>query len=403
MLCLSFVLSAASSLRGASRCLETVITCLQLSLPVPSWHTVRLWLLRLGYYKLTRPKELANDWIWIVDHTIQLGEEKALVILGIRRRDISSDSTLKYEDMEPITLLPVKHSNGEIVYEQLENTIEKTGVPREILGDYGSDLKVGVETFCRAHPETDYVYDIKHFTAILLKRELQDEDEWVNFTSLAAKTKKRLQQTSLAFLSPPNQRTKARYMNVDILIQWGQKTLDFLDNKSHTNDKDKMMEKLGWLYDYRDSLFEWGDIMQVIGISESLLRKKGYFLGCHLELKNLLADNMAPRALAIRQKLLNFVETQESKLKTGERLLASSEIIESVFGKQKYLEHEQSKNGFTGLLLGIAAIVASTTTEVVLKAIETVPTHKVLTWCKEHLGQTLQSQRIEAFSTPKTE
>ena len=47
MLCLSFILSAASSLRGASRCLETVITGLQLELPVPSWYTIRLWLLRL--------------------------------------------------------------------------------------------------------------------------------------------------------------------------------------------------------------------------------------------------------------------------------------------------------------------------------------------------------------------
>jgi hypothetical protein len=403
MLCISFVLSAASSLRGASRCLETVITFLQLSLPVPSWYTVRLWLLRLGYYKLTRPKELATDWIWIVDHTIQLGEEKALVILGIRMRDIPSDSCLKYEDMEPITLLPVKHSNGEIVYEQLEETIEKTGVPREILGDYGSDLKVGVETFCQAHPETDYVHDIKHLTAILLKRELQDEEEWVNFISLAAKTKKQIQQTSLAFLSPPNQRTKARYMNVDILVQWGQKTLYLLDNKIDTNKKNGILEKLGWLYDYRDSLFEWGEIIQVIGITESHVRKKGHFLGSHLELKNWLADNMPPRALAISKTLLNFVEIQESKLKTGERLLGSSEIIESVFGKQKYLEHEQSKNGFTGLLLGIAAIVASTTTEVVLKAIETVPTHQVLTWCQEHLGQTLQGKRIEAYATPKPE
>ncbi len=190
-------------------------------------------------------------------------------------------------------------------------------------------------------------------------------------------------------------------MLIFCLVQWGQKTLDFID--SDKNDKEKIRAKLGWLYDYRDSLFEWGEIIQVIGITESHVRKKGYFLGSHLELKNLLAAHKAPRAWTISQKLLNFVETQESKLKPGERLLGSCEIIESVFGKQKYLEHEQSKNGFTGLLLGIAAIVASTTTDVVLKAIETVPTHQVLTWCKEHLGQTLQSQRIEAYATPKSE
>ena len=315
----------------------------------------------------------------------------------------TSGSCLTHEDMEPITLLPVKQSNGGIVYKQLEEAIKKTGVPREIIADYGSDLKAGIETFCQKHPETDYIYDIKHFTAILLKHELQNEEEWINFRDLAVKTKQQLQQTDLAFLSPPNQRSKARYMNIDILVQWGQKTLYFLEHKIETNDQNRIREKLGWLEEYRDSLFKWKKIMQVIGITESHVRKKGYFLGSHLELKKLLADNITPRVPEISKTLLDFVKIQESKLKTGERLLGSSEIIESVLGKQKHLEHEQSKSGFTGLLLGIAAIVASTTTEVVFKAIETVPTHKVLTWCKEYLGQSLQGKRMEAFCVPKTE
>ena len=32
------------------------------------------------------------------------------------------------------------NKNGDIVYEQLENAVQKTGVPCEILGDKGSDL-----------------------------------------------------------------------------------------------------------------------------------------------------------------------------------------------------------------------------------------------------------------------
>jgi hypothetical protein len=34
----------------------------------------------------------------------------------------------------------VKESNGKIVWQQLEKAIEKTGIPREIIGDHGSDL-----------------------------------------------------------------------------------------------------------------------------------------------------------------------------------------------------------------------------------------------------------------------
>lgn len=80
----SLVLSAAASFRCASRAIETVIPSLELSLSTPSWFSGRLWLFQLGYFKLTRPKERAGDWVWIVDHTVQLGAEKCLVILGIR-------------------------------------------------------------------------------------------------------------------------------------------------------------------------------------------------------------------------------------------------------------------------------------------------------------------------------
>jgi len=77
---ISLVVSAATSVRGASRVLALSLAWLQLPLAVPSWGTGRLWLLRLGYDKLTRPKQQADDWVWIVDPPMQRGAEKGLVI-----------------------------------------------------------------------------------------------------------------------------------------------------------------------------------------------------------------------------------------------------------------------------------------------------------------------------------
>jgi hypothetical protein len=123
-----------------------MLSFFELRQPVPSWYSGRLWLLRLGYYKLHREQEHANDWIWIVDHSVQLGSEKCLVILGIRQSKLPlAELYLDHEDVEPIALLPVTHSNGEIVYQQLSQTVEKTGVPRQIVGDHGTDIKSGIE------------------------------------------------------------------------------------------------------------------------------------------------------------------------------------------------------------------------------------------------------------------
>ena len=407
---MSLVLSTAASLRCASRAIETAMSSMQLPLPAPSCFSGRLWLLRLGYYKLMRPKEQADNWAWIVDHTVQLGAEKCLVILGIRLSNLPAPgSCLSQEDVEPIALFPVKQSNGEVVFQQLEDTISKTGVPREIIGDRGSDLKSGIEKFCKEHQETCYVYDIKHKTAAVLKHELQKDEEWRKFSQLAAQTRRMVQQTPLAALAPPNQRTKARYMNVDILIQWGENMLTFFDEQQ-TNVKsefnlEQLEKKLGWITRFREPLKGWKELIQIITTTESFVRKQGLYLDSYLELGKLLTT-LAHREQSkkVLAQLLTFVMVESLKTKPNERFLGSSEVIESVFGKLKRLEQDQAKSGFTGLLLCVSAMVSTTTEDVVQKALETVPTKKVLAWCRENIGHSVQAKRKKAFvSHDKTE
>ena len=119
ILFVSLVLSTATSLRGANQVMALMMSMFALPVATPSWSTGRLWLLRLGYYKLTRPKAQADDWVWIADHTVQLGPEKCLVILGLRLSALpASGRLLTHEDVEPLALLPVTTSTGEVVYQQ---------------------------------------------------------------------------------------------------------------------------------------------------------------------------------------------------------------------------------------------------------------------------------------------
>ncbi|MBF0240165.1 MAG: hypothetical protein HQM12_20880 [SAR324 cluster bacterium] len=100
---LELVLQAGCSLRGSSRSFEVLVSSLNLPDRIPSASTGRLWLLRLGYYKLTRPKEKAADWILFVDHTTQLDEVKCLLILGLRLSRLPpKGQALTSEDLEPM-------------------------------------------------------------------------------------------------------------------------------------------------------------------------------------------------------------------------------------------------------------------------------------------------------------
>jgi hypothetical protein len=55
---------------------------------IQCWTTGCLWLPMLGSHKLSRPKEVAFDWIRIIDDTVRLGNEKCLEILAIRPKDL---------------------------------------------------------------------------------------------------------------------------------------------------------------------------------------------------------------------------------------------------------------------------------------------------------------------------
>ncbi len=415
------VLSASASLRCASQALGLFLSYVppSLSLSAPSWGCGRFWVLRLGYYKLMRPKDIADDWVWIVDHSTQLDTLKCLVILGVRLSCLPVPlRSLRYEDMEPIEVLPVKKSNGEIVYQQLEESMKKTGIPRQIVADHGSDVKKGIDLFCQTHPETVFTYDIKHKTASVLKHELEQDEDWKTFSRLAAHTKQQVQQTSLSFLSPRNQRTKARYMNADRLIEWGLKALHVLaeydaspvnkeGNHNHDHDHDKnndvewerVMEKIGWVREFRDQLHEWGDLMNIVETTEHVVRTEGLACRSADTLKTCLSDTgHTVRTKNIREAFVDFVAQESSHANPGEILVGSSEVLESLFGKFKDLEGEQSKSGFTGLLLSIPAMVSTTTGDIIHKAMETVPTKKVLAWCKKYIGKSLQAKRKEAFS-----
>ena len=401
---LSLVVSAAASLRGAGRAIEIMVAQLEVPYACPAWTTGRLWLLRVGYYQLTRPKVHAADWVWIVDHTVQIGQDKCLLILGVRLSALPpQECGLRHEAMEPLALIPVQHSNGAVVCEQLEATMQTTGLPREILSDHGTDLNAGIEQFCQQHPQTTSVYDIKHKTAAVLKGALAQDPQWLAFTQRANQTGRQVQQTNLAALTPPSQKSKARYLNVHELVTWGQAVLTFVDQsatqRAHGFAPEQVQEKLGWIRAYRAPLDEWGRLFEIVSVTESLVRHDGLHAGTQRELEQRLRGlARTPLTRQVRQELLAFVAQEEAKARPNERLLGSSEIIESVLGKQKRLEQAQSKSGFTGLILGVGALVADTTREVIQQALETVSTQQVLAWCREMLGPSVQSQRRAVFA-----
>jgi hypothetical protein len=404
---LALLRDCRGSLRGTAVATGLINRLLGGEHEVPSPTSVRSWLLRIGLHQLQRPLEKAGDWVWIVDHTVQIGELKCLIIVGFRLGvwQQQEDRTLTYGDVELIGLWPVRTSRGETVDGQFESALVRTGLPRLIISDEGRDLHRGLALFQGRHGEVVWIYDIKHKTAGLLKRELEGDPVWKAFAQRANQMKRQVYQTELAFCNPPQQRGKARYMNVDSLVAWGVKVLKWLDEPRPTGrelDADRIAEKLDWLRDYREPLREWAQAMEVIETAETLVRREGHHAESEAELRERLppveADSLADR---LRRKLLEFIKEQALRVSETERLPGSSEVLESIIGKYKTLQGEQGQFGATSMLLAIGAFVGRLTVSGIRTALQTIQGAALHKWEQTNLGSTIQSQRKRAFPSPK--
>lgn len=370
---------------------------------IPHPTTGRHWLLRLGCHKLHRAKEQADDWVWLIDHTVQIGAEKCLAIVGIRLADLpQAGICLEMQDLEPIALLPVTASNGQVVHEQLEDVAKTMGIPREILSDEGSDLRNGIKRFCNDHPHSLARVDMPHKAARLLKKLLEKDQRWSSFLAEVGETKPKIRQTELAHLMPPQQRSKARYMNLESLLRWGTQTMRMVDQPPATVlancTAKRIKEKLGWLRAYRQDLARWSRFQLLVDTAVSCIRSEGYSTrtaACLPERLDKLVQSDEDAWL--RDQLVSFLREQSAGLRDGERLAGSTEILESSFGKLKMLEGDHQQGGFTGLLLVWAALFGETTPEIIRRALISTPTKHVQGWIAKHLGATVQSKRRAAY------
>ena len=103
------------------------------------------------------------------------------------------------------------------------------------------------------------------------------------------------------------------------------------------------------------------------------------------------------RHACVEAELIMFARHESASARPDERLVGSSEVEESVFGKLKSLEGDQSSSGFTRYVLSLGAVVGDWTTTRIKEALEKTPVKPVEAWCKEHLPVSVQAQRRLAF------
>lgn len=349
-LCISLYALGGCSLRGVIR----VLLCLRLELglkmsDIPSKSSVQNWLQKLGYYEYTHygAATYEGDYGLILDECMVIGQQKMLVALGVAAEKMG-ETALSLGCVRLLHIGVKPSWNYQQVGEVLQKVTEKMGKsPAYVISDGCGNLKKGIR-----EAQLVRMSDIGHEIGKFLEQTYSKDDSYNAFTKAAALVKFKEVMKETAYLLPPKQRAIARFMNMSATITWAMKLLKAFDHLSRQEQ-----QTFEWLKGYQELLIELEQTFDLAHSIMKTIKNKG------LSYKNIEAClTMIPPfrgcvKATILDKMEAYLKTEKDKLPNADTIWhASSDIIESLFGKYKSTSASNKLNGITPHVLSLCVL-----------------------------------------------
>lgn len=156
------------SFRASSRVLKSFdLIAVGLLSWVPHFTTGIGWALRLGLHCLQQAQRpLEAQWVCIADFTVQIGCQKALIVLRVPVSACSQGKALTLQQVEGMGLSLGETGNGERVSTVLLALFKRCGWPAHVVSDCGSDIKKGIiDTLLEAPNRASWISAVRHVVA----------------------------------------------------------------------------------------------------------------------------------------------------------------------------------------------------------------------------------------------
>jgi hypothetical protein len=370
--------------------LNTIIITesLKLETRAPTHTTILNWVHKLGYYQLMMEKEKGDDWIIMIDESIQIGREKILLILGIREKDIDFARPLVLQELLPLSETVNVSWTSEEISKILFKLGKELGKIKYAVSDGGRNIKKALQLANIPH-----IYDITHKIAMILEKKYSINDKYIKILERIAVMKKNYVQTDIAFLMPPKLRTKSRYLNIFEISKWLYKTLKYYERSK----ENEICQKIEWLNDYKDFIIELYKSTEDIKSIEKILKVNGFSKETKKECYYILNKNKSSFGEILKNELSEYFKELSDKLPKTKKILITSDIIESSFGKYKNYLSENPMAGITNLILCIAAFTFTLKEINIKKALESTVIADIKQWTDENIGKSLFQMRKEAY------
>ena len=161
--------------------------------------------------------------------------------------------------------------------------------------------------------------------------------------------------------------------------------------------ENKFLDKLGWLVDYQPELIRWHQMTVLTPNSETQFKKSGINQQSLTNFEENEWEFVDSKLSQFHQNICDYVVTQSSHIQDDKTFLATSDVIESLFGKYKRFSARCPFKEMGQMLLTICLYTMTLTNTVVKNALEAISFTDVEAWLAKVFGQSMLSKRKTLF------
>ena len=378
---------------------------------IPHFSSVINWTQRVGLSRLKQVAPIEKPWLAIVDHSIDIGVKQAFVVLRVPCDVLSQrGSAIRLEDCECIGLRIRERTDGETVCADLQAIFKQSGDPVGFIKDSGTGLSRGVRLWNeQADKPAEILDDVGHAMANALKAEFEQADDFILFRQTIKTAAARLRQTALAFLIPPKIRSKGRFQGIGRLAIWARKILSVLQEGGSDPQGDalaKLHQALPDFLQQQPFIERFAQTIDVIHRFWKSVKNEGLTQQTHDEGHQLALT--LPSDSAVRDKLIQWLNNHWTicrRLQLDKKgMPVSSDIIESLFGKFKYITERSPCAEMNRLALVMPVLCGTMPTPAEFDVHFSICRQKdLVAWDNENISHTLRKRRKTFMDNPSVD
>jgi hypothetical protein len=400
-LCVNIYITGGCGFRGVHKIISLLNKKLNWGLDqLPCKSTVENWVQKAGYhlYKQIDKTKYEEDYSIIVDECMVMGQERMIGVLGIPAVKTESEP-LKLSDADILGIHVKPSWNGDCVSALINTvTLEMGKAPKYVISDGGGNIRTG---FVKSGLLR--INDIGHQIALFLEQIYKKDLGFIEFNNALALNKFKEVMKPTAYLLPPQQRSIARFMNLSSVVKWAQKMIAIQPKLKPDEEK-----VFSYIVNHKPIIEELNHIIDFVGQILEEIKYKGL---SHLSIKNCIKkcesikNHVYKKAQEVIKKITDYLKSERDKLPDSKTIWhASSDIIESLFGKYKEMKSPNKLHGVTPFVLALSLYTKVDKNEFEVNvnfktAMEKVYLRDIASWSKTNLIENQVRRRSTMLKT----